>query len=50
MAVGALARHVAVGQELLGLLVVQLFGGLLDQFALVVQLAEPLGGKLVVGV
>ena len=48
-AVGALARHVAVGQELLRLLVVELLGGLLHQLALVVHLTEPLGGKLVVG-
>ena len=48
VAVGTFARHVAVCQELLGLFVVQLFGGLFHQLAFVVQLAEPLGGKLVV--
>ena len=46
VAVGALARHIAVGQKLLGLLVIQLCRRLFHQFALVVELAEPLGGKL----
>ena len=49
VAVGALAHHVTVGQELLGLLVVELLGGLLHQLALVIELAEPVGGKLMVG-
>ena len=48
MAVGALARDVAVSEELFGLLVVELFGSLLDQLALVIELAEPVGSKLVV--
>ena len=46
---GALTRHVAVGEELLGLLVVELCGGLFCQFSLIVEFAEPFGGKLVVG-
>ena len=48
MAVGALASDIAVCQELLGLLVVELFGGLFRQFALVVELTKPVCGKLMV--
>ena len=47
--VGTLAHHVTIGQELLGLLVVELSGGLLHQLALVVKLLEPLSSKLMVG-
>ena len=50
VAVGALACHVAVCQELLGLLIVQLFGCLFHQLAFIVELAEPLGGKLMMHV
>ena len=49
MAVGALAHDVAVGEEGLHLLVVVLLAGLLDEFPLVVEFAEEVGGKLVVG-
>ena len=50
VAVRALAGDVAVGQELVGLLVVVLFGGFLGELSLVVELAEEVGCKLVVGV
>ncbi len=43
-AVGAGARHVAVCQELPGLLVVELLGSLLHKLAVVVKFAEELGG------
>ena len=46
MAVGALAGDVAVGQELAGLLVVELHGSLLDKLALVVEAAEKLRCRL----
>lgn len=46
---GALASDVAVGEELLGLFVIELRRGLLCQLTLVVELAEPVGGKLMMG-
>ena len=49
VAVGALARYITVGQELLSLFVIQLCGGLFCQLALVIELAEPFGSKLMVG-
>ena len=48
VAAGALAGDVAVSQEGLGFLVVVLHGGLFDEFALVVELAEEVGSRLVV--
>ncbi len=48
MAVGAFARHIAVGQELVSLLVVELRGGFLRQFPFVVEFAEEISSKLVV--
>ena len=48
MATGALAGDVAVGQESLGFLIIILHGGLFDEFALVVELAEEVGSSLVV--
>ncbi len=44
-AVGALAGDIAVCEELAGLLVVQLHGGLLHEFPLVVKAAEEIGGR-----
>ena len=48
LAVGAGPHDVAVGQELSGLLVVILHGGLLREDALVVERAEEIGGRPVV--
>ena len=48
VAMRTLAGDVAVSPELLGLFVVQLGGGLFGQLSLVVQLAEEVGGKLMV--
>ena len=47
MAVGALAGHIAVGEELLGLWVVELLGGLLYKFTLVVEMTEKFRRRLV---
>ena len=41
------ATDIAVGQELMGFLVVELFGSLLDEFSFVVKLTEEIGSKLV---
>ena len=49
VAVRTLAGDVAVGQELMGLFVVELLGGLLGELAFVVELAEEVGGKLMMG-
>ena len=46
MTVRALARHIAVGQELLRLLVVELCSRFLRQLPLIIEFAEPFGGKL----
>ena len=46
MAIRTLARDITVGEELLGLLVVELFRGLFSQFALIVEFAEPICSKL----
>ena len=48
VAIGALTLHIAVGEELAVLLVVELLGGLLDEFAVVIEFAEKLGSKLMV--
>ena len=48
VAVWALTSYIAVGQELLSLLVVQLLSSLLSQLALVVEFLEPFGSKLMV--
>ena len=48
MTVRTFAHDVAVGQKLLRLFVVELRGGFLGELALVVELAEEVGGKLVV--
>ena len=45
MAVGAFAHDVAVGQKLVGLLVVVLFGLFLHEFAVVVEFAEEVGSQ-----
>lgn len=50
MAVGALAGHIAVGKELLGFGVVELFGCLLYKFTLVVKVAEELRRRLVMNI
>ncbi len=47
VAVGALALHVTVGQELARRLVIELLGGLLDEFAVIIEFAEKFSGKLV---
>ena len=47
---GALASDVAVGEKLLSLFVIELRGGLLCQLTFVVEFAEPVGGKLMMGV
>ncbi len=46
MAIGAFASYVAISQELLSLLIVELLSSLLCQFALVVQVLELLSGEL----
>ena len=48
MAIGTLAGDVAVGEELLCLLVIILLGGFFHQFAVVVEFAEEVGCKLMV--
>ena len=45
VAVGAFALDIAVGEKLAVDLVIELLGGLLDQFAIVIKFAEELGGK-----
>ena len=50
MAVGTFTYNITVGQELLGLLVVELCSGLLHQFAFVIEFLEPLGSKLMMRV
>ena len=49
-AVGAGSGHVAVGEELSGLLVVELHGCFLYEFSLVVEAAEEVGGHAAVSV
>ena len=49
MTVRTFARDIAVGQKLLGLLVIILLRGLLNEFAFVVQFGEEGRGRLVVG-
>ena len=49
MATRTLASNVAVSQEMASLLVVELLGGHRDELALVIELAEEVAGKLVVG-
>ena len=44
----AFAGDIAVGKELLGLFVVILHGSLFHQFALLIEFAEEVAGKLVV--
>ena len=48
MAAGTFATDVAVGEELVGLFVVELFGSLLNELAFIIELAEEVAGKLVV--
>ena len=48
MAAWTLTLDVAVGEELLGLLVIELLGGDFHEFAFVIELLEEVGGKLVV--
>ena len=48
VAVWALTSDVAVGEELMGFFIVELRGGLLHEFSLVVEFAEEVGGKLMV--
>ncbi len=48
MAVGALAGNVSVGQEHLGLLIVVLLAGLLDELAGIIQFAEKVRCNLMV--
>ena len=40
MAVGAFAGHIAVGEELVGLFVVELHRGFLDELAFFIEAAE----------
>ncbi len=44
------ADYVSVGEELSCLFVVELFGGLFDEFPLFVQAAEKVGGGAAVGI
>ena len=44
--IGAFAHDIAVGQELMGLLIVVLFGLFLHQFPLVIELFKEVAGKL----
>ena len=48
VAIGSLTLDVAVGEEFAILLIIELLGYLLDEFAFVIELAEKLGGELVV--
>ena len=48
VAIGAFALDVAVSEEFALLLVIELLGGLLDEFAVIVEFAEELSGELVV--
>ena len=47
VAIGAFALDVTVGEEFALLLIIELLGGLLDEFAVVIEFAEKLGGELV---
>ena len=47
MAAWALATNVTVGEELLSLWVVELLGSLLDELAVVIELAEEIRSQLV---
>ena len=46
VAAWALAANVAIGEELVSLFVVELFGSLFDELALVIEFAEEIGCKL----
>ena len=48
LAMRASANDVTVGQELLGFLVVVLFRGFLDEFALFIEIQEEIRGHLMV--
>ena len=47
VAAWALATNIAIGEELMCLFVVELFGSLFDELALVIKFAEEIGCKLV---
>ena len=49
VAVRTFAHHIAVCQELLSFFVVELFAFFLYQFAVIVELTEEVGGKLMMG-